>query len=451
MNFIEQLPEVWQKKWQALGYEEPSVIQSRSYQPLMNKATVIGVSPTGSGKTVAYLLPLLLNVKKEQGSQLLIILPSQELAIQVAGITREWGSLLELNVQSVTGGANVKRQIERLKEKPEVIVGTPGRILELIKQKKIKAHLLETIVLDEVDQLIADTEVNLTQEILKTTQNNCQLVFYSATANVVAEKIPEMFRCEPLILDVTKEDQSSGHVIHGYIETPTRKRADILRRLAHVPDFKGIVFFNQLSEMGLVADRLAYEGIAVSTLASDQNKLERRLAIQSFEQGKVSLLLTTDVASRGLDFNDLYYVIQYDQATTKESYTHRSGRIGRMGNDGSVITLSNDRELRELKKLSKESNFFLQEVFLYGGQLHLEQPKLKKAEVVDKKVVQSTESTGSIEPTTEEAPVVRTVTEPKVRYKKEKTAKAKPEKVKVKKRKKDQKNKGARKKKKEEI
>ena len=440
MNYLEQLPEVWQKKWQALGYEEPSLIQSRSFLPLLNKASVVGVSPTGSGKTVAYLLPLLLNLEKGAGSQLLVILPSQELAIQVAGVTREWGILLDLNVQSVTGGANVKRQIERLKEKPEIIVGTPGRILELIKQKKLKAHLLQTIVLDEVDQLIADAEANLTQEILKTTQNNCQLAFYSATANVVAEQIPTMFSCDPLVLDVSNEDQSSGNVIHGYIETPTRKRADILRRLAHVPEFKGIVFFNQLSEMGLVADRLAYEGISVSTLASDQNKLERRLAIQSFEEGKVSLLLTTDVASRGLDFSDLYYVIQYDQPTTKESYTHRSGRIGRMGKDGSVITLSNDRELRELKKLSKENNFFLQEVFLYGGSLHLEQPKVTKEEIIEAQAVDN--------PT--DAPqkdkVIHTT---KVKYKKEKekAAKIKPEKAKVKKRKKDQKNKGARKKK----
>ena len=188
MRFLEQLPEAWQEQWQASGFNEPSTIQEKSFTPLREGENVLGISPTGTGKTLAYMLPLLLTVEKGQGNQLLIIAPSQELAMQIAEVARTWAKPLQLTVQTLIGGANVSRQIDKLKKRPEVLIGTPGRILELMKNKKVKAQLLKTIVMDEVDQLFQEEELSLTKQILTHTPTEYQLVFYSATADRVVDR-----------------------------------------------------------------------------------------------------------------------------------------------------------------------------------------------------------------------------------------------------------------------
>lgn len=369
MKFIQQLPQSWQAYWQELHYEDPSLIQRELYEKLSQGENILGISPTGSGKTVAYLLPLLQRVEKGGGNQLLILLPSQELAVQVTAVAREWGSRLDLNVQGLIGGANVRRQVEKLKEKPEVLVGTPGRVHELIKNRKLKAHLLRMIVLDEVDQLIETSELNATQHILKTVSFETQLVCVSATALAIEEGLGKTWSEGLTTIDVTESDQSAGTVIHSWLAVEPRKRLETLRRLAHVPGFKGVIFFNELTEMGAVAEKLAYQGVANATLASDQNKLERRLALSGFEADKFNLLLTTDLAARGLDFTALPYVVHYDVPYNEEAYLHRSGRTGRMGNDGHVLTLASPHDMRDLRQVTRSLNQSLIEVAVYGGKI----------------------------------------------------------------------------------
>lgn len=375
MAILELLPNVWQEEWKKQSYKEPTLIQSTMYPILLEGESILGISPTGSGKTVAYLLPLLQRVIKGNGNQLLIILPSQELASQVAEVTRLWAKGLELDVQAIIGGANVKRQIERLKKRPEVLVGTPGRVLELIKLKKIKAHLIQTLVLDEVDDLLSDAEFNSTKGIIKSVQADTQVVATSATGEQILPRMDTLFRRELRVIDVTEDDTTKGNITHGFIMTPVRKRSEILRRLAHVDGFKGLVFFNQVSELGAVSERLNYLGIKHQTLASDQHQVERKRAIQDFETGQVSLLLTTDLGARGLDFSDLEYVIQYDLAQSVPDYIHRSGRVGRMGKHGTVISLVNDGEKRDLNRLYREVEKTGIEFFATHGKLLTEKPE----------------------------------------------------------------------------
>ena len=350
MTTENQLPEVWQQRWEKEGFTQPTLIQTRMAELIKEDKSVLGISPTGSGKTLAYLLPALQRVTQGEGNQLLILLPSQELASQVAQVARDWGKDLSLNVQTLLGGANIKRQLERLKKRPEVLVGTPGRVLELIKAKKIKAHLINTLVLDEIDDLVKDREYNATKSIIKSVMGETQIIGVSATGEAVIPQLASIFKVEPEIVDVTKEDDTKGVIHHQYIVTPVRKRSEVLRRLAHIEGFRGLVFFNQLSELGAASERLDFLGIRHQTLASDQHQSERKKAIQDFSDGRVSLLLTTDIGARGLDFSDLYYVVQYDMVQDSDTYIHRSGRIGRMGKDGAVISLVNDRELREFQK-----------------------------------------------------------------------------------------------------
>lgn len=389
MTTENQLPEVWQQRWEKEGFTKPTLIQTRMAELIKEDKSVLGISPTGSGKTLAYLLPALQRVTPGEGNQLLILLPSQELASQVAQVARDWGKDISLNVQTLLGGANIKRQLERLKKRPEVLVGTPGRVLELIKAKKIKAHLITTLVLDEIDDLVKDREYNATKSIIKSVMGETQIIGVSATGEAVIPQLASIFKVEPEIVDVTKEDDTKGIIHHQYIVTPIRKRSEVLRRLAHIEGFRGLVFFNQLSELGAASERLDFLGIRHQTLASDQHQSERKKAIQDFSDGRVSLLLTTDIGARGLDFSDLYYVVQYDMVQDSDTYIHRSGRIGRMGKDGAVISLVNDRELREFKKMLTSIGRSGEEVFASHGQLYIERPEseeVEETEVKEKKV-----------------------------------------------------------------
>ncbi|MBO0439122.1 DEAD/DEAH box helicase [Candidatus Enterococcus ikei] len=391
MTFIKHLPEALQEHWQASGFSEPSLIQEKSFQPLKDKENVLGISPTGSGKTLAYVLPLLLNVEKDQGSQLLILAPSQELAVQISQVVRDWATLLQLKTQSLIGGANVGRQIEKLKKKPEILVGTPGRVLELIKTKKIKSHLLKTVVMDEVDQLFHEKELNLTKQILASAPTEFQLVFYSATADRV-EKEAQKLTKDLTIIDVTEEDQSAGVVNHYFMALSPRKKSDYLRSLAYTPNFRAMVFFNQVADLGSVEEKLIYEGLAVAGLASDQNKTLRKLAIDQFSKKRAVLLLTTDIAARGLDFEAIPFVVNAEVPLSEESYIHRAGRVGRMGAAGSVITFVNDATKRDYQRLMKKIELPSQEVFLYKGAIHLtrkekrlSEEKLTNAKMTNKK------------------------------------------------------------------
>lgn len=369
MNFVKQLPEAWQQKWQASGFNEPSAIQQESYEPLAQGQNVRGISPTGTGKTLAYLLPLLQTTRSGEGSQLLILAPSQELAVQIGQVAQEWGQLVNLKTQTLIGGANVKRQIEKLKKKPEVLIGTPGRIMELIRSKKLKSHQLKAIVMDEADQLLQKTDLDLTRQILHSAPVDYQLAFYSATAQLIEHEVKEL-ASEVLTIDVSETDRSAGQVQHFYLEVPFRKRKDYLQRMLHVPDFHGMTFFNQLSELGVFEEKLIYDGLPVMGLASDQNKQLRKLAVSQFASGRVRMLLTTDVAARGLDFPDVGYIINVDVPMDAVSYTHRAGRTGRMGTQGRVITFVNERTKRDFQRLMKSAGVSAKEIFLYGAAFH---------------------------------------------------------------------------------
>ena len=192
-----------------------------------------------------------------------------------------------------------------------MLIGTPGRILELMKNKKVKAQLLKTIVMDEVDQLFQEEELSLTKQILTHTPTEYQLVFYSATADRVVNQAQSLSQ-KLQVIDVTEEDTSAGQVAHYFIRLAPRKKADYLRRLAHTEAFRSMVFFNQVADLGAAEEKLVYENVPAIGLASDQSKQLRKLAIDQFKAERVKLLLTTDIAARGLDFTGVPYVVNVD-------------------------------------------------------------------------------------------------------------------------------------------
>ena len=371
---FKEFPEAWQKILNNQNMQMATTIQKDSYSVLQNKENALLISPTGTGKTLAYIWPLLPKLRSGIRNQLVIVAPSQELALQITKVVREWAKALDFSVIQLIGGANINRQIDKLKKHPEIVVGTPGRLVELMNRRKVRADYVETIVFDEIDALFTNkAELNFANQLLKKVQRDTQFIGVTAT---FAEPILQFLPANIQIIDASKTDNSKGEITEYYLETPLRKRVEILRKLAYTPDFHAMVFFNTVQELGVVADKLSFEGIPISTLASDESKFERQMSLKAFKNKQSALLLTTDISSRGLDLENLTTVVNYDVPVNRESYIHRSGRVGRMKQAGRVINLVNGHELKALRKLiSKDQQ--LQQIYVHHGELTTESNQKK--------------------------------------------------------------------------
>ncbi|WP_261811056.1 DEAD/DEAH box helicase [Levilactobacillus humaensis] len=362
-----------------LGYTEPTAIQTAVYDPMVGDHNVLGLAPTGSGKTVAFTLPALANLLPGDGIQLIVLEPSQELAIQTSRVMRDWAKLLDLKVVALTGGANVKRQTERLKKRPEVIVGTPGRVLNLVSDRKLKLHLVSLMIVDEADDLLTGDTLDTVRAIAQAAPADVQLGFFSATDTPILHELDKWFGQTVERIDVRAEDQTQGMVRHGLLQVGMGKRDQMLKRLLSMPNFRALVFFKQTNALQHTASRFYHDHVSATSLTSDLRQVQREKALQDFRLGRTRLLLTTDVAARGLDIPKLPAVINYDLPQSVNEYVHRAGRTGRMGEPGQVISLGDDHDLRDLKKLLKETDYDLVPIYFGNRRLTTERPVAPKA------------------------------------------------------------------------
>ena len=353
-------PPLWQEQLKTLGFEQLTEIQERLFEPITQGENVLGVSPTGTGKTLAYLFPSLLKLKPKKAQQLLILSPNTELAGQIFDVTKQWAEPLGLSSQLFLSGSSQKRQIERLKKGPEILIGTPGRIFELIKLKKIKMMNVETIILDEFDQLLSDSQYHFVDKIVRYAPRDHQLVYMSATAKFDHDKIAEN------TLEISIDDLVLDNIQHFYMQVEKRDKVELLRKLSNVEDFRGLVFFNSLSDLGSAEEKLQYREANAVSLASDVNVKFRKVILDKFKEHQITLLLATDLVARGIDIDSLECVVNYELPRDLETYTHRSGRTGRMGKEGYVITLiSHPEELKTLKKYASVREIVLKNQELY--------------------------------------------------------------------------------------
>ena len=355
-----KLPTEWQELSDRLGFQEFTPIQTQLFDPILDGQTLLGVSPTGTGKTLAYLLPSLLRLQNKKAQQLLILAPNTELAGQIFEVCKTWAEPLGLTAQLLLSGSSQKRQIERLKKGPEIIIGTPGRIFELVKLKKIKMMNVETIILDEFDQLLSDSQYHFVDKITHYAPRDHQLVYMSATAKFDHDKIAEN------TLEISIDDQVLDNIQHFYMQVEKRDKVDLLRKLSNVEDFRGLVFFNALSDLGSAEEKLQYREVNSVSLASDVNVKFRKVILDKFKEHQITLLLATDLVARGIDIDSLECVVNYELPRDLETYTHRSGRTGRMGKEGYVITfISHPEELKTLKKFASVREIVLKNQELY--------------------------------------------------------------------------------------
>jgi len=365
------LIEQFQTHFEERNFKQLTAIQEAVQKPLEEDKTVFGIAPTGSGKTLAFTWPLLPKVMKGQGTQILVLEPSQELALQTTRVMREWAALLGLKVHSATGGANLRRQTERLKkERPEVVVGTPGRILHLLDTRDLKLNNLATLVIDEADDLLHDDTQAVVEDIERATPLDTQLAFFSATQSTTLEQLDVLFGRDLVKIDVRAQDHSRGPVKHGLVVARTMSdKAVMLERLSQTKNFRALVFFTSIKTLHYTASRLRHDGISSATLGGRQRQTERETVMRQFRKHQVKLLLTTDVAARGLDVPKLPAVVNFELPNTADGYVHRTGRTGRQGEPGLVVNLGDDHDFRDLKKLLADTDYQLEPMTIDKRQL----------------------------------------------------------------------------------
>nr|WP_154959674.1 DEAD/DEAH box helicase [Paenibacillus xylanexedens] len=359
------------------GINEPSPVQAQTIPVILEGKDVVSKSQTGTGKTLAYLLPLLQSIKSDiKGTQKLIIAPTQELAMQIVREAQRYGTGRGIGVQGLIGGAAVKRQIEKLREHPELIVGTPGRLKELITLKKLKMHNVSTIVIDEADQVFQLGGVSDVEFVLKSALRDRQLIFLSATIDEHTATLAKREMKEPVHIGIEPDRATAAGLEHYYFVEESRNKIDMLRRLVrqYNPN-RAIVFVNATEDIGEVEAKMNHLGLSAAALYGDADKVTRSNVLAAFRNGKIQLLIASEVAARGLDIEGLPMVINYDPAFDSEHYVHRAGRTGRMGRSGIVLSIVDETQIFIMRKFARELGIELQERTLFGGKVLVADPR----------------------------------------------------------------------------
>ncbi|MDP4164230.1 MAG: DEAD/DEAH box helicase [Bacillota bacterium] len=377
MITIQELKPFIKEAWEKAGFETQTSVQNSAIPIALEGRDVIVESPTGTGKTLAYLLPVLHMIDAtNQGVQAVVLASSQELVMQVYQEFQKWSEGSGIRGASFIGGANMKRQLEKLKKRPQVIFGTPGRTYELIKQKKLKMHEVKMVVLDEGDQLIVPEHIGTIRNIIKSTLASRQVMMFSATLKPDTEKFARELTKDPEVIRINKEEEiPSGDVEHIFFSCEPRDKMKMLEKIVRLEKVKVLAFINDISEITMLAAKLQYKELSAGLLHSELKKLERQASMKDFRDGKLKMLIATDVAARGLDIQGVTHVVHIDLPKDINQYVHRSGRTGRMGADGTVISLVTDREERELKQICRELGVSLEKRVFYKGQIVAEEDR----------------------------------------------------------------------------
>jgi superfamily II DNA/RNA helicase len=353
-------------------FVEPTAVQAQAIPALQAGSDTYINAETGSGKTLAYLLPLFQGVNPNvKAAQALILAPTQELAMQIHQVACDLAqhSALDIRSASLIGGAAIDRQIERLKKKPHILVGTPGRILELIERGKLKLSELKTLVIDEADRLLADESLEMVKKILRASPGRRQLVFVSATEQLKSKEVMEQL--SPQLVRLHTEDVVvNPNIEHFYVVVDQRDKADTIRKLIHATKtMKAIVFTHRNETAEDLAARLEHHKVAVADLHSTYGKEVRKQAMQNFRSGKATVMIASDVAARGLDVQGITHVFNLDIPSKGKDYLHRVGRTGRAGTQGVAVSVLVRPEVRLVKQFERDFGIAIREVILREGQM----------------------------------------------------------------------------------
>ena len=338
-----------------MGILNPTPIQSRAIPPALSGADILAQSPTGTGKTFAFGIPLLQNVNPFKDCvQGVALCPTRELAVQVASELRGLAKYMEnVRILPVYGGENIERQITALRQKPQIIVATPGRFCDLYKRKKIKTDEVGTVVLDEADEMLSMGFLPDIEAILSKIPENSQKLMFSATVPKEVLGIAKRFSHNAQRIKVSPDkEESAPKISQYYMEMKHAMKTDVLKALLTIKKFNlCLVFCNTKKMVDELCEALTESGFCAAALHGDMKQHERDRVMYKFRIGKINVLIATDVAARGIDVDDIDAVINYDIPLNDEYYVHRIGRTGRAAKEGVAYTFLSNREMYRLKEI----------------------------------------------------------------------------------------------------
>lgn len=341
-----------------LGYTVPTEIQTKAIPLLIANKDVVGRSETGSGKTFAFGLPIIQNINRDDETiQALVVCPTRELAMQDADEIKKVALPLGVRVCAVFGGSNLDRQIDALKRKPQIVVGTPGRIIDLLKRKALKIASTSKIVLDEADEMLDMGFRPDIEKILQNVAKQRQTILFSATIPDEIKEIIKTYQTDSVMVEVGTENKALDKIEQRYMFVDQKNKKEALKELFYSDIFdKTIVFVNTKHYAEDLERFLNKNKVSAKALHGDLRQSARTRVMKMFKDGKIDILIATDVAARGLDIKEVMYVVNFDLPNQLEFYVHRIGRTARAGKSGKVVdiitNLSQLSNLREIEKLT---------------------------------------------------------------------------------------------------
>ncbi len=350
------LPEPVLKSLKTLGYETPSPIQAQTIGPMMEGRDVLGQAQTGTGKTAAFALPLVANLStRKKKPQALVLAPTRELAIQVAEAFQSYAKERQgFHVLPIYGGQSYVNQIKSLKRGVQVVVGTPGRVMDHMRKGTLDLTDLETIVLDEADEMLRMGFIDDVEWILEQAPEERQIALFSATMPREIERIANNYLEDPVHVQIAAKVKTATTIRQRMLNVSAHQKIDVFTRILEVEDFDAmIVFVRTKLATEEVAQKLQARGYSTGALNGDMPQQARERTVEGLKSGKIDIVVATDVAARGLDVERITHVINYDIPYDTEAYVHRIGRTGRAGRSGDAILFVTHRERRMLRDIER--------------------------------------------------------------------------------------------------
>lgn len=336
-----------------MGFEEPTPIQAQVIPTLLGGQDLIGQAQTGTGKTAAFGIPLIEKVRQRVASvQGVVLTPTRELAIQVAEELNRIGQFTNVHALPIYGGQDIQRQIKALQRRPQIIVATPGRLMDHMDRRNIRFQDVSMIVLDEADEMLNMGFIEDIEKILSATPSERQTLLFSATMPRQIQNLAQRFLRTPALVQVKAQEMTIPLVEQHYIELNDREKFDVLCRLLDIqtPELS-IVFGRTKRRVDEVSEALKKRGYSAEGIHGDLTQARRDMVIRQFREGITDILVATDVAARGLDISGVTHVYNFDIPQDPESYVHRIGRTGRAGQTGFATTFTTPRELDNLRSI----------------------------------------------------------------------------------------------------
>lgn len=351
----------------------PTKVQEAVMEKIINRKNIIVQSETGSGKTLAYLLPIYEKIlTKDKGMKVLVLVPTHELAMQVHRQVERLSknSGVEIFSAVIFGDVNIKRQIEILKNKPQIIIGTSGRILELIKKRKITAHTIETIVVDEADKMLEKSNLDTVKAIMKSCMRDTQVLMFSASIDKATVLEARNLEKNPELIKTSEEFSIPKNIEHIYLLVERRDKIELLRKLAKsINPGKAMVFVNIARDIEEATQKLQYHHYSAQCIHGSNMKQDRKKVMHDFKTGKLQFLIATDIAARGLHVEGVTTVFHISIPEDPMDYLHRVGRAGRGQEKGMSVLLVTKEELVNVKRYQKAFGIHILSKKMYQGKI----------------------------------------------------------------------------------